>query len=139
MSGEPRIRMFAPIPSDQVVQRLAEYDFIVVPSQWLETGPLVVLEAFAARTPVIGSKLGGIAELVTQEGDGLLVEPANSPAAWAESLLRICSNPWLLPRLRSAIRPPRHIKDAARHAVLLYERLMHARQTHVLVRTGGAV
>jgi glycosyltransferase involved in cell wall biosynthesis len=139
LSGDPRIRMFAPLPSDRVVPRLAEYDFVVVPSQWLETGPLVVLEAFAAGTPVIGSKLGGIAELVTEEGDGLLVEPANSPAAWAESLLRICSNPRLLPRLRSAIRPPRHTRDAARDAVLLYERLVHARRIPASLPEGAPV
>jgi glycosyltransferase involved in cell wall biosynthesis len=138
MSGDARIRMFAPIPSDQVVRRLSEYDFVVIPSQWLETGPLVVLEAFAARTPVIGSKLGGIAELVTHEVDGLLVEPADSPAAWAESLRRICMNPGLLALLRTGIRPPTHIKDAARDATVLYERLMDRRQTRAVLLPEGA-
>jgi glycosyltransferase involved in cell wall biosynthesis len=35
-----------------------------VPSTWLETGPLTVLEAFAAGLPVAGSDLGGIQELL---------------------------------------------------------------------------
>ena len=33
---------------------------------WPETGPLVVYEAFGAGTPVLGSPIGGIAELVQQ-------------------------------------------------------------------------
>ena len=52
---------------------LSRIDVLAVPSQWLETGPLVVLEAFAAGTPVIGSDLGGIRELVSDGRDGLLV------------------------------------------------------------------
>src|SRR5262245_56413088 len=62
-SAEPRIRFAPPIPNTEVARTLARYDALVVPSQWLETGPLVVLEAFAAGIPVIGTRLGGIAEL----------------------------------------------------------------------------
>ena len=93
---------------------------MVVPSQWLETGPLVVLEAFAAGTPVIGSNLGGIAELVTDGVDGLLVDPASSPAAWADSLRRVCSDPDLLVSLRAGIRPPRHSRDTAIEIMPVY-------------------
>jgi glycosyltransferase involved in cell wall biosynthesis len=38
----------------------------------METGPLTVLEAMAAGRPVIGSRLGGIAELVVEGKTGLL-------------------------------------------------------------------
>lgn len=130
LAGDPRIRMFAPISSGQVVQRLREYDFVVVPSQWLETGPLVVLEAFAARTPVVGSKLGGIAELVAHEVDGLLVEPADSPAAWAEAMRLLCDQPRLLTSLREAAPSPRHIKQAAREAISIYAALMRTDRIH---------
>src|SRR3989442_1723482 len=65
IADDARIRILSPLHPDEVVPRLRSYDVVVVPSQCLETGPLVVLEAFAARTPVIGSKLGGISELVT--------------------------------------------------------------------------
>jgi glycosyltransferase involved in cell wall biosynthesis len=123
LSGDARIRMLAPMPSDQVIQCLTEYDFVVVPSQWLETGPLVVLEAFAARTPVVGSKLGGIAELVTHEVDGLLVEPANSASAWAETFRRLCSNPKLLALLRTGIKAPRHTETVAMDMISLCRRV----------------
>ena len=58
---DTRVRFHPPLASDRVVETLASYDATVVPSQWLETGPLTVLESFAAGTPVIGSNLGGIA------------------------------------------------------------------------------
>lgn len=44
--------------------RLASIDLLVVPSLWYENSPLVILEARAARTPLLVSDLGGMAELV---------------------------------------------------------------------------
>ena len=59
------------------METIRKYDALVVPSVWLETGPLVVLEAFAAGVPVIGSRLGGIAEMVRDGVDGLLFGAGN--------------------------------------------------------------
>jgi glycosyltransferase involved in cell wall biosynthesis len=73
---------------------------------------MVVLEAFAAGIPVIGSRLGGIEEQVQHEVDGLLVEPA-SVSAWAEALRRISQSPPLLAHLRAGVRPPRTMMRAA--------------------------
>ena len=60
------------------METIGKYDALLVPSVCLETGPLVVLEAFAAGVPVIGSRLGGIAEMVQDGMDGLLFEAGNS-------------------------------------------------------------
>ena len=51
-AGDPRITFHAPVPASRVVETLRGYDLIAVPSQWLETGPMVVLEAFAAGTTI---------------------------------------------------------------------------------------
>lgn len=123
-AGDPRIAFRAPIPNGQVVERLQEYDLLAVPSQWLETGPIVVLEAFAAGIPVVGSNLGGIAELVEHGGNGLLVEPA-SPDAWAAALRRLAQDPDLAARLRSAVRPPRSMMDSSQEMQALYRSLLH--------------
>jgi glycosyltransferase involved in cell wall biosynthesis len=123
--SDGRITFRDAIPSDEVVAQMRRYDALAVPSQWLETGPLVILEAFAARLPVIGSKLGGIAELVSDEVTGLLVEP-RSVAAWRTAVERASLDPGLLRRLREAIRPPRSIVDVAADMSLLYRRLSRA-------------
>ncbi|MBV9600325.1 MAG: glycosyltransferase, partial [Chloroflexi bacterium] len=110
LAGDDGRIVFEPaIPSEQVIPTLREFDLLGVPSQWLETGPLVVLEAFAARTPVIGSNLGGIAELVRDGVDGLLVQPG-SVADWASALRRLAEDPALRERLRLNVRPPRDMR-----------------------------
>ena len=48
--------------------------FMIVPSEWYENCPKVVLESFAAGKPVIGSRIGGIPELIQDGVDGLLFE-----------------------------------------------------------------
>ncbi|MCK4234764.1 glycosyltransferase family 4 protein [candidate division WOR-3 bacterium] len=51
--------------------------FTVVPSEGYESFGLVVLESFASGKPVIASRLGGLAELIEDNIDGLLFEPGN--------------------------------------------------------------
>ncbi len=58
---------------------------VLVPSVWPEPCPTVVLEAMAHGVPVIGSRIGGIPDLVEHERSGLLVPP-NDAARLAESM-----------------------------------------------------
>src|SRR5204863_5708487 len=117
--GDVRIAFKQPVPAEMAVVTMRYYDVVVVPFQWLETGPLVVLEAFAAGLPVIGSDLGGIAELVTNRVNGLLVEAA-SEAAWLRALWYLCEDPRLLKSLRDGVPVPRRIQDCARDMVAVY-------------------
>jgi glycosyltransferase involved in cell wall biosynthesis len=52
--------------------------FSVVPSVWYENQPATILETYAMGRPVIGSRLGGIPELIDEEQTGLLCEPGNA-------------------------------------------------------------
>jgi glycosyltransferase involved in cell wall biosynthesis len=52
--------------------------FLVFPSVWFETFGLVIVEAFAAGTPVIVSRLGSMAEIVQDGVTGLHFEPGNA-------------------------------------------------------------
>ncbi|MEJ2085909.1 MAG: glycosyltransferase family 4 protein, partial [Acidobacteriota bacterium] len=45
---------------------------VVVPSLWYEVCPLVILEAFKHGTPVLARNLGGMRELVAENGAGAL-------------------------------------------------------------------
>ena len=51
--------------------------FTILPSEWYEMFPMVLLEAWAAGKPVIGSNLGAMADLIEDGSTGLLFEPAN--------------------------------------------------------------
>ena len=54
----------------------------VVPSRWADPCPTVVLEAMRAGVPVVGTRVGGIAELVTDTdpATGVLVPPRDPRA-----------------------------------------------------------
>ena len=62
----------------EIGELLADARAVLVPSVWDENQPMVILEAFAAGVPVIGSRIGGIPELVVEGQRGLLVEPGNA-------------------------------------------------------------
>jgi glycosyltransferase involved in cell wall biosynthesis len=47
---------------------------LVLPSEWYENFPVTVLEAYAARKPVIASRLGGLRYIVEDGESGLLFE-----------------------------------------------------------------
>lgn len=76
-----------------------EIDFLVVPSRWNDTLPTVILEAFARGIPVVGSRRGGIPELVVDGKNGILFDP-DEPRELQEILLQISSNFELLQNLR---------------------------------------
>ena len=120
VSRETRARLLPSIPPDDVVSTLAGYDLVAAPSQGMETGPLTVLEAFAAGIPVIGSRLGGIAELVRDGVDGLLV-PHAEPRKWLDALRRLAFDAGLLDGLRAGIVAPRTMDAVAAEMIALYD------------------
>jgi glycosyltransferase involved in cell wall biosynthesis len=50
---------------------LSDIDVVIVPSLWYENAPLVIQEALATNTPVIASNLGGMAEAIIHDKNGL--------------------------------------------------------------------
>ena len=64
-------------PRDDVISAYGESEFLVLPSQW-ELSPLVPLESFAFKKPVISTNSHGIPYTVQNNKNGILVEPENS-------------------------------------------------------------
>ncbi|MBW4685392.1 MAG: glycosyltransferase [Komarekiella atlantica HA4396-MV6] len=122
IDNDPRIRVEKQLTREELPKAMANYDILAVPSQWLETGPLVVLEAHALSLPVIGSNLGGIAELVRHGIDGWLVT-ANDPKAWTESLRLLATDANLLNKLRQGIKPVRTLNMQAAEIAAIYNNL----------------
>jgi glycosyltransferase involved in cell wall biosynthesis len=118
-ANDSRIDLRAPVPASSVVQLLSGYDVLAVPSQVRETGPLVVLEAFAAGIPVIGSNLGGVAELVQDGRHGLLIDPGSSHG-WSSALARLANDPSLVGALRRNLPAPRSMAEVAADMMRLY-------------------
>jgi glycosyltransferase involved in cell wall biosynthesis len=127
--GDPRISIEPPVARNDLAVTLASCDALVVPSIWMETGPLVILEAQAAGLFVLGSRLGGIAELVDEGEAGELVEPGNV-AAWARAIERLASRHrhGALPR---PSRPVRTMLTAGQEMAALYRSLETTEETGV--------
>jgi glycosyltransferase involved in cell wall biosynthesis len=68
---------------NQIIQEMRLAAFLVMPSEWYEGFPMVLVEAFAQGLPVIGSRLGAMAEIVEDGVTGLHFAPRD-----AEDLVR---------------------------------------------------
>lgn len=102
---DPRIRFCGAFGPTRLGAALAEVDAVVVPSLWHENTPFSVLEALAAGRPVVASDVGGIAEIVAHEQNGLLV-PCGDARALALALARLRHEQDLLGWLAGAVPVP---------------------------------
>lgn len=78
------------------------FDLFVLPST-VEAMPLTILEAMAARVPVVATAIFGVPEVVRQGETGLLVPPGDV-GALAESVRGLLEAPSLRVRLGRAAR-----------------------------------
>jgi glycosyltransferase involved in cell wall biosynthesis len=90
---------------DQIQSRMARVDWTIVPSIWWEVFGLVISEAWMFGRPVICSNVGGMAERVTHEVDGLHFEMGD-PQSLAATIRRACTEDGLWQRLHDAVPPP---------------------------------
>ncbi len=134
-----RIRLHPPIPHEAVIPTLGRYDLVAIPSQWMETGPLVALEAFAAGVPVAGSALGGLADKIQDGVNGLLVRPHDSVDAWREALDRCRRDRDLVDRLARGVSRPRSISEVAVDMSSLYSTLVPSQPVKPAARSATAL
>ena len=77
MGDDSRVNFAPSVAPEAVYQVLATYDVLCCPSVCVEGGPTVALEAHAVGTPVIGTRIGGLAEIVSDGANGRLVNPGD--------------------------------------------------------------
>jgi glycosyltransferase involved in cell wall biosynthesis len=95
-----RVRLLGAQPRERVVELFAAADASLLSSSW-ENFPHTVVEALAAGTPVIATATGGVAEVVCDGENGLLV-PLGDSAALAAAIRRYFADGELRARLRDA-------------------------------------
>jgi GT2 family glycosyltransferase/glycosyltransferase involved in cell wall biosynthesis len=123
--GHPAVRRLGPVPHERMAARFADVDVLVVPSIWIENAPFIIREAFAAGVPVVASNLGGMAEMVRHEENGLLFTPGDA-VDLAAQLRRLLDEPGLRESLRSGIRRPLSIEEDAARLRQIYSSLVKA-------------
>jgi glycosyltransferase involved in cell wall biosynthesis len=80
------------LSGENLFSRIKDSLAAIVPSQCYENNPFSILEAFALGKPVIGSRIGGIPELIKDNITGLSFEAGNSKDL-KEKILSLLSNP----------------------------------------------
>ena len=119
----PSIRWQGEFLGEKVWSILADNDVLVIPSRWHENSPNVILEAFTMGLPVIGTRLGGMEELIQHEQSGLLFT-LNDSRDLSAQMQRLIDDPSLLEKLRESIPYVKTIDDEMQELMALYVRLL---------------
>jgi glycosyltransferase involved in cell wall biosynthesis len=98
-----RVRFLGAVPRERILELFRAADATVLSSSW-ENFPHTVVESLAAGTPVLATATGGVAEVVRDGENGLLV-PSGDPDALAAAIRRFMSDDELRARLRDAASP----------------------------------
>jgi glycosyltransferase involved in cell wall biosynthesis len=91
-SGLQNIELVGFLSGDARTEFLRNSMFTVLPSEWYEMFPMVLLEAWAAGKAVIGSRLGATGDLIEEGCTGLLASPAD-PQDLALKIRRLYNSP----------------------------------------------
>lgn len=98
-----RVRFLGPLPRARVVELFRAADASILSSSW-ENFPHTVVEALAAGTPVLATSAGGVAEVVRDGENGLLVASGDVEGL-AGAIRRFAGDAELRDRLRAAAAP----------------------------------
>jgi GT2 family glycosyltransferase/glycosyltransferase involved in cell wall biosynthesis len=125
----PGVHVSGPQPHARIPDALASMDVLVAPSIWPENSPFVIQEALLSGVPVVGSRIGGIPELIQDGRNGLLFEPRDVDGLHG-ALMRLLDEPGLLDVLTTGARAStfRTLEDDARAAHALYKAEMAAKR-----------
>ena len=63
---------------NELTALIRQASFVIVPSEWYENNPLTILEAYSHGKPVIGSRIGGIPEIIDEGETGFLFEAGDA-------------------------------------------------------------
>jgi glycosyltransferase involved in cell wall biosynthesis len=76
--GLHNVRFLGYLQGQALNEEIRKAMFVVLPSQWYENNPLALLEAFALGKPALGSRIGGVPELIRDYQTGFTFEPGNT-------------------------------------------------------------
>ena len=117
-------------PRDDVISAYGESEFLVIPSQW-EMSPLVALESFAFKRPVISTNSHGIPYTVENDKNSILVEPDN-PVQLSDAIAKLLNNSELREKLGLAgynfVHKECNCVSMAKNSLKLYEDVLENNQ-----------
>ncbi len=99
----PNVQLIPGWPHEAVLQAWPASTLALVPSIVADSSPTVAIEAMAAGIPVIGTRVGGLPEIIADGVTGLLISP-NNVSALREGIRRLLADPQLRQSMSQAAR-----------------------------------
>ncbi len=88
----PGVEFLGPLDRDGLLEAMGRSLFTVLPSECYENAPMAALESLASGLPLVGTRLGGIPEMISEGSTGILAEPRN-PASLQAALEQAAALP----------------------------------------------
>jgi len=121
--GDNRIEFCGTFDHSELPKLMEQLSVIVVPSSYKDNYPLVTQEAMAYEKPLIGSRNGGIPEVIEDGVNGFLFDPGNVDQL-ADIITSISENPEKIKELKKGIKPPPRIESEALRYENVYRELL---------------
>ncbi|MFC1984230.1 glycosyltransferase family 4 protein [Chloroflexota bacterium] len=86
-----KVKLEGWIPHDELPNYMNELKLLVIPS-YMESGPIIALEAMACGTPILATRTGHVLEMIEAGENGFIMEN-NSPACIAKNVIRALEYP----------------------------------------------
>src|SRR3989339_146734 len=123
-----KVKMFDKISQEELDSYWEKANVFVVPEQWENMSPLVVLEAMANGRAIVASNLGGIPEFIENGKTGFLAE-YNNPRDFADKIVKLLKDISLVEKIgkaanekiRDFCEPETFVNDQ----IKLYERIVN--------------
>jgi glycosyltransferase involved in cell wall biosynthesis len=120
------VELISRVPRSELVQYYQHSSVCVAPSLW-ENHPYAVLEAMACGKPVVATRVGGVPEIISNENNGILVEPG-SVIGLSKAIIKLLLDHELATRIgnsaRKTIEQRYTTESVARKTTSIYEGLL---------------
>ncbi len=127
----PAITCLGHLPWAEVEEQMRHAALLVFPSVTYEGHPMTLLEAMQTGTPMVGSRLGAIPEIIDEDVTGRCVTSHN-PDALASAVTDMMSDPVRLQAMRADVRrtyDQRYAVDTSHQRLIaVYQRAIEQRQ-----------
>jgi len=117
------VRFWGRIDNQKVGEILSQIDVLVVPSLWFEGSPLVIQAAYAARIPILASRVGSLIEKVDDGVSGFLFE-LGDPDDLRSKMVSLLNNQGLVEEMAKRLLDPKAITYHAKELETLYQSLL---------------
>ncbi len=118
-----RARFYGAYRSAELPRLMKDIDWVIVPSIWWENSPIVIQEAFLHGRPIISSNIGGMAEKIRDNVDGMHFR-VGSIEDLVDRMTQALTTNGLWDRLRAKCRRPPAHSEVARQHLRLYRGLL---------------